>query len=332
MRILENINLKNELSRSYIDCLYGVLLPLNYFDGPSFMLSGMTGMAFKFVAHKNLIPASTETYSLVDSSWRAVDMLGIHSEIYSGVNNSLTFPLYQENTIRRIKESIIKGNGVLTWAPGLMEFGVIIGYDDEDEVFYYKDRIKQFNQVMLYKNFGKTNAVFWICQVVGNRIHKDIRDIYRDSLEVCVDEWEIPYKANPHTRNEFGSGKKAYEYLINALETQEYHEFGACRIINYNILAKNETYLYINEVKNEFPELNTAAGKYRVLNDIYQKIHEIVPEDYQINRIKSCDIPQLIQYFKQAVKVEEEAVWEVKKYLKEILGNRYIDILDVKKF
>ena len=332
MHILENINLKNELSRSYIDCLYGVLTPINYFDGSSFMLSGMTGMAFKFVAHKNLIPASTEVYSVGESSWRAVDMLGIYSEIYSGVNSSLTFPLYQENTLRRIKESIVNRKGVLTWAPGLMEFGVINGYDDEDEVLYYKDRVKQFNQVMLYKNFGKTNAAFWICQIIGDRIDKDIRDIYIDSLEVCIDEWEIPYKANPHTREEFGSGKKAYEYLINALEAQDYHKWGVCKIINYNILSKNETYFYMNKVKDEFPDLSTAANKYKVLNDIYQEIHEIVPEDYQLNRIKNADLPQLIQYFKQALEVEGEAVGEVKEYLKEILGNRYIDILDVKKY
>lgn len=331
-RILGNIVLKNESSRSYVDALYAVLTPAGLFNNAPYMLSGMTGMAFVSVAHKNLIPASVDVYSLRESGWRSLDILGLYSEIYGGVNNSITFPLYQQKAVERVKQSIDAGRGAVVWAPKRMEFGVIYGYDDEDEVLFYKDRYLPGEFVMLYKNLGRTNSVFWMCQVIGDGIDKDIRDIYLDSMEVCVDEWEMPYKAQPHTKREFGSGRKAYEYMINALESRDYNNIGAIRIINCCMLCKNETYKYLKEVKKEMPEIQPAFDKYKELNEIFMSIAGLVPQ-YAPGAIMDIEnIPRLVEYLREAKEAEDQAVGEVKKYLKDILNNRYIDALDVKKF
>jgi len=92
-------------SRSYIDCLYAVLKYKGMFSLPKFMLSGMSGIAFKFVVHKRLLPSSLDMYNWVTENWKAVDTLGIYTETYEGSQLNPTFPLYRKEAIKKIKDS-----------------------------------------------------------------------------------------------------------------------------------------------------------------------------------------------------------------------------------
>lgn len=331
MKILEDIDIRKE-SRPFTDCLYTILTNKGLFDGPKYMLSGMTAMAFVYVAHERLIPPSTEMYTLAATSWEAVDRLGIYSEIYQGMKFNPTFPLYQKKAIERTKESINKGIAALVWAPGITDFGVIYGYDDEDEAFFYKDRFNEDEQILLYNNIGKAEASFWMIQIIGNKINKDIRDIYIESLESAIDYWELIYTPDK-TRKEFGAGRKAHDFLIEALKNDDFHDRGACKIINYKIVAIEEICQYLIEVKKEFPEIENANFYYRELNKVYKQIRKIIPEIiYRNTKIDRKHMPKLIENLEEAKEIEEKAISELKCFLRELLNNRYIDIYDVKKF
>lgn len=334
-RILKDIYIYKE-SRSYIDCLYTVLTSSNKYMGSKYMLSGMTGFAFIFVAHKDLILASTEMYPLKTTALNSMEILGYYTETYDGIKTSPTFPLYQKRAIQRVKESIDDGVAVIAWDMGITDFSVIFGYDDEDEVFFYKDRYQNDEQVLLYKNFGRAGASYWMCQIIGERVNKDIRDIYFESLEFAVDCFETPYIDEIILRREFASGKMAYKYLLEALNGEEFYDLGLGKLLYYNVLSRNEAYLYLNEVKEELPEVYPAYLKYMELNQIYDLIKKLLPdyprpnEEYKIDR-KNV-LPKLIEYCKKAYEVEEEAIGELKHILRERLSNRYIDIYDVKKY
>lgn len=333
-RILKDINLKQE-SRPYIDCLYSVLTSSGRYFGSKYMLSGMTGFAFIFVAHRDLILASTEMYPLRTTAVNAMEILGFYTETYDGIKTSPTFPLYQRRAIQRVKESIDSGIGVIVWDMGITDFSIIIGYDDEDEVFFYKDRCHKDEQVLLYKNFGKPDANYWMCQIIGEKVNKDIRDIYMESLEFAVDCFETPYIDEIILRKEFASGKMAYKYLLDALNNENLYELGAGKILYYNIISRNEAYLYMNEVKEELPELYSAYLKYSELNDIYQHIKKLLPNyprQGEIYRLNRNTLPEIIEYCSRACEVEEQAIGELKQILGERLNNRYVDIYDVKKF
>jgi len=282
-----------------------------------------------------LIIASTEMYGLRTAALKALDMLGYYSEVYSGLKGNLTFPLHQKKAILRVKESIDAGTGVIVWSPGRTDFGVISGYDDEDGVFFYKDRHNRGIQILLYENLGRVEANFWMCQIIGENIEKDIRDIYYDSLEAAIDIWETRYiEENIHSR-ELASGRKAYEYLIDGMKGGSFYDPGVGRLIYFNIVAREEAYRYMEAVKEELPECHTAYLKYKGLYEIYQNIKSILPpcipgQEYRIDRKES--LPQLIEYCSLARQAEEEVVGELKQLLKERLNNRYVDILDVKKF
>jgi len=334
-RTMEGLELIRE-SRPYIDCLYSILTSTGKFKGPKYLLSGMTGFAFIFVAHKNLIPAGTEMYDLRATAWNGLDLLGYYSEIFDGLKTSLTFPLYQKKAIKRVKESIDEGMAVIVWAAGITDFAVIFGYDEEDEVFFYKDRYHREEQVLLYGNLGKAEASYWMCHIIGERIEKDVRDIYLDSLEFAIDWWETPYKNEVTMRRELASGRKAYEYLIDALVKDDFHEYGAGRTIHYNIVSREEAYRYLSDVKEELPEVYPAYCKYKELHEIYHQMKGLIPplyapcQKFRIDRVNQ--LPRLIEYCIEAAQVEEEAVGELKNILQESLNNRYIDLFDVKKF
>lgn len=331
---LEDIELIKE-SRAYIDCLYSVLTAAGKYKGPKYLLSGMTGFAFIFSAHKELIVASTEMYGLRTMALNSLDILGYYTEVYSGLKSWPTFPLHQKRAVIRAKESIDAGMGVIVWAPGITDFGVIFGYDDGDEVFFYKDRHHKDAQILPYNNLGRAEASFWMCQIIGDNVEKDIRDVYLDSLEYAVDIWETPYIDEVIHNRALASGRKAYEYLIGGMRSGDFYELGAAKLIYYNAIAREEAYRYMNDVKEELPESYPAYLKYKELYDIYQRAKSILPpppvpgQPFNLDRGR---LPQLIEYCEEAKEAEEAAVSELKQLLNERLSNRYVDILDVKKF
>jgi hypothetical protein len=170
-------------------------------------------------------------------------------------------------------------------------------------------------------------------QVIGERIEKDIRDIYLDSMECCVDEWDIGDNVSNFSKNEFGCGKRAYDYTIAGLEEGNFNELGAMSILNYAVISKEQTYLYFQEVKNEFEGMEEIAGRYKNVSDIFQGIQEIIPRIIRLDsKIDRTRIPSLINYLKEAKCEEEKAAESLKLFLRETLYNRHIDFYDVKKF
>jgi hypothetical protein len=247
---LSGVKMKRE-ANSYTEALYTVLKKANYYNGPKYRLAGMTGITFKFISLKKLLAPSVYIYSLDTDSWKAVDRLGIYNEVYWGFKNNPTFPLYQKKTIQSVKESIDRDIPVIFWEPAGIGFAVIRGYDEEDEVFFYQDWHHEEDQILLFSNVGKVGAASWLYQIIGESIEKDMRDIYLESLECCVDEWEISDNVSLYAKNEFGCGGRAYDYTIAAFEGDDFSEIGALFILNNAIITKKQASLYFQEIKND---------------------------------------------------------------------------------
>lgn len=309
-RILDNVILERE-SCSYIDCLHSVLAPARLFKGPKFLLSGMTGAAFPFIVNKSLLPISTEISILKGGCGKSLDMLGIYSEVFSGNNYNPAFGLYQDKAVERVKESINRGMGSIFWEPEILEFGVIYGYDDADNVFYYKDRVYGSCQVMLYENLGKSHEPYWMCQIIGEGVYKDIRDIYMESLEDCIYKWERPFSAEGYKDRDFFSGYKAYEHLIKVLDKGSFCEDGMVRIIKNAAISRSEILRYIKEMRIEFPKMAGAVSIYEKLNELYKDISGMTEE----GRMYRIIISRMIELLKQARDLELLFVDNIKNFV-----------------
>jgi len=299
-----DIQIKKQ-SRSYLNSLYAILTAANLFEGPAFMLSGMTGMAFKFTALKNLHSRSINSYGgWVNENWTAVNRLGIYNEASADRLRHRTFPLIQKHAIKHIIESIDRGIAVLYWIP---EFGVIQGYDLEEKVFFYQEAGGFYDskgmygtnhQVLLFDNVCKNFSSIWFYQIFGEKVEKDRKEIYIDSLKSAVHDWHTEYKSE-HA----ASGRKAYETIIHALEEQDYDKRGAEYIHHTYTHSKLEIYQYLNVVAEEFSFLEPVVAMYKDIHEIFKKMS-----------MKESQV----KWWKEAMELENTAMRIIGEGLKEV--------------
>lgn len=159
--------------RSYIDCLHALLSSAGLFRLPKYMLSGMTGMAFKSIIHKRLLPSSLDLYSWQEENWQAVNILGIYNETYTGTPVNVTFPLYQSRMLQKIIASINEGKPAIGWGLDEPVFCLYTGYDEDEEVLFFRNSNSKEDEVLLFSNLGLVSEGYWFVQIVGESVERD---------------------------------------------------------------------------------------------------------------------------------------------------------------
>ncbi len=306
-------------SRSYVDCLYSLLTTAGFFPMPKYMLSGMTGMLFKFVVHKRLLPSSLDMYSWQRENWKAVNMLGIYTETYSGSPMDPTFPLCREQAIRKIITSINEGRAAIGWGHENPRFCLYTGYNEEDRVIFCRDSRSKEEEVLLYDNFGLIDEGDWFLQIIGDKVERDIRDIYRESMEDAVREWHTEYKEMP----EYGAGKRAYQNLLDAFHSRVFNYNGAYYILELYLDSKINISRYMDAVILEIPELTEVTEIYHKLSDIISPLKALELSGKPENDMKY--IPMAAELFQEAMQLEDRAVTRLEKYLENYLHNRRVN-------
>lgn len=287
---LDHIRIRRE-SKSYIDSLYAVLTAAGLFEGPKYMLSGLTGMAFKFAVHERLLPMSVTAYgNWGDEHGPGVDNAGLLTISDGGRTRHPTFRRYQQEAVEATRHSLDRGIGVIYWIP---EFGVIRGYDDEDRVFYAADGWSGEDQIVLYDNFGLNFTGFWYAEWVEERIHVPLETMALESMRLALDDWATPYKTLPNT--DIGAGKLAYHYLAQALRSGDYDADGARYIIDSYLYSRGEIRRYLSDLALLWPQLSDAAG-------LYERIGESF-EGWGLD-----DVPALVRAIEKAEAFEENAM------------------------
>lgn len=310
------INNFSKGARSYVDCLYALLTSAGLFHLPKYMLSGMTGMAFKFVIHRRLLPSSLDLYSWQEENWQAVNSLGIYNETYTGSPMNATFPLYQKNMLHKIISSIDDGKAVIGWEIERPIFCLYTGYNKDEEILFYRNSIGKEEDVLLFDNLGLISEGHWFVQILGDSIENDIRDIFLESLECAVREWNTEYKINPN----YGSGKRAYQNLLDAFQSKDFNIGGAYYILEPYIDIKSEISSYMDEVIKELPGLADVSSLYHKLAATLLPLKQIkLTGNY--NDDLNC-IPEVAKAFWDAMIIEDKAIKELEKYLMNYINNR----------
>ncbi|TMV49978.1 hypothetical protein FE783_10415 [Paenibacillus mesophilus] len=301
--VLHQISMKRE-SKSFTDSLHAILSAAGLFDGPKYILSGLSGMAFKFSVHKRLLPMSVSAYGQWGTEHRpAVDNLGVFTESDGGRTRHPTFRYYREDAVRGVKCSLERGIGVVYWLP---EFGVIHGYDDEDGVFFVQDGRSPESQIVLYENFGINSTPFWYIQLFGDRIHIEQPAMVLESLRLAIHDWDTPHKTLPDT--EMASGKLAYAYLVRGLDSRDYDERGAVYILNSYLYARREIEHYLHDVGEALPGLDEAADIYSELVRTVSPIEGCLVDYNGSKRVNPECIGELRELLLEAESLEEQAI------------------------
>lgn len=313
---LDNIQMKRE-SKSFTDSLYAVLTAANRFEGPKYMLSVLSGMAFKFTVHERLLSMSVSAYGQWGQEHRpAIDNLGVLTEWDGGRTRHPTFSYYQKEAIQWIKHSLDQGVGVIYWIP---EFGVIHGYDDEDQVLFVQDGKSPESTIVLYDNLGVNTTPFWYVQTVGERVAVDKADMVLESLRLAIHDWDTPHKTLPNV--DIASGKLAYDFLIRGLAKGDYDDGGAVYILASYVYSRREIISYLSEVRHLWPELNEAYATYGALSELLTGIESCLDTNNGVRRVQPSYKKSLCELLGKAQSLEHQAVGYFR-----MVSNRYPDL------
>ncbi|MFC0329873.1 hypothetical protein ACFOLF_31875 [Paenibacillus sepulcri] len=287
---LDHLIMKRE-SKSFTDSLHAVLTATNLFTGPKYMLSGYTGMAFKFSVHEQLLPMSVSAYGQwVTEHKPAIDNLGIWTAIDGGRTRHATFSHYRQEAVKWVRESLNRGLGVIYWIP---EFGVIHGYDDEDGIFYVQDGRTDEDRIVLYDNFGLNFTPFWYCQSFGEKVEIPQEDMILESFRLAVYDWETPYKTLPG--REIASGKLAYTFLTEALATGGYDERGAVYILDSYLYSRKEIRDYLHDILGIWHEADVAFSLYDRLVGETAAIENCIVEKRSVDLIAALKTAEMLE-------------------------------------
>lgn len=303
---------------TYIGSVHGALHQAGLWDGEVFQLMGMTGMAFHFIMHETACPSSVTVYDWGVEHFAMMDRIGIHSEILLVLRDPKlnTYQKVQEDALVKVRASIDKGIPVVTWAPtGMLEFGLITGYDDQDKVLFVQDCMNSNPDPLKYENLGISEVPYLFVQVIKDKVAVNPEKIYRDSLEFGVAEWQ----REQHTTPGYASGRKAYANLIGTLERGDYDPFGLA--YNLNVYADSKACIakYLEYVAAQSKELKGLEEAVQLSSQVAQGFKEIVglvpftgPESEPFD---ANNVPAVLDLVRQCLDLEDRAMAEVQRVL-----------------
>jgi hypothetical protein len=319
-KVLQNVNFGMTWT-SYIGSAYAALTGAGMWTGEVWKLMGMTGMAFHFIMHQNINTSSVTVYDWMSEHPAMMDRIGIHSDFYSSWfdSKSSTFELRQKDAIRRIKESIDNGVCAVVWAPTrILEFGVLYGYDDDDGVFNVIDCAGQVADPLLYGNLGKSDVPMLSYQIFKGKAEVDEKQVYLESLRYAASEWNKDFHIEPA----YASGRKAYGYMLKALEDNSFDTFG----LAYNIAvykdSKEGTAKYLEFLSKSagMKGLEKAASLYGQVAERYKSMNELFP--FSGANGSGCiadrnNAPAVLKLARECSELEERALSEIEAVLKQ---------------
>lgn len=307
-------------SYSYIDAMYAVLKHKGWIQCSKAVLAGMTISAFRFTVDRRLTSESTTAYNWIAENFLAADFIGAISSQNAGFSFNATFPLYQKEAVRYIKESIDRNMGVIIWKDA---FVIICGYDDDRQHFYFSDGTSEQLQTLAYESFGRNTTPYWYYQILEERIDIDPMEIYKESYVQAVYKWESHDLMLP--KENYSCGRDAYEAIIHALETGEYDREGAWNVLRCYAAAKQNIADYSHVLQNIWKGSGLVAEHYAKVAAAFQQIRNtIYPGDGK--RIADGQAEKILPYLVQARNAEERAVEAIKVLQRETIGNRFHDI------
>jgi len=304
---------------SYIGSAYGALTGAKLWQGEIWELLGMSGMAFNFIVHETACPSSVTMYEWYNNHFQSMDRIGVFTEavfVYNqpGMN---TYASLKATAIEKIKRSIDAGKAVVVWAPTpILEFGIIRGYDDVEQVFTVIDCANENPDPLLYDNLGKSEVPCLYLQYFLDAVPVDKERIFRESLNSAVYQWQQPQMAA-----KYGNGKAAYDNLVNTLEAANYNEFGLSYLINVYADTKRSIVLYMDHISRVSGTLQKTAAQaalYKKVADHFGVMCQITPfQGPGAANIDKARIPEMIKLVKECRELESEAIRALDDLLKE---------------
>lgn len=289
---IENVTLEPTWT-SYIAALGGVLKSCGYYKDNIDSLMGDTGMAWHFIVHNKTCASSVTVYDWCNTHRDMHNRIGIESKIVCVMDfaGNIDSDNIQKQSIKEIKESIDRGFCVLTWAPSpILEFGIITGYDDEDEIFYISNVTGSETDPLLFKNLGLSNVPILYYEILIGK--KDIKTNLKSSLDFAAKQWKSEY----HVSADYKTGNLGYKTLTNSLNKRTYDLNGLSYIIAVYQNSKKSIVKFLEE-RITSAEGSKVVENYQKVEAKFSEVKDIIPFPFtgELSEKKSKRIAELME-------------------------------------
>lgn len=145
---------------------------------------GLTGQAFRLTVEEESIDATGPMMYFWESKFReGLLNLGLESE-HAGDGGAPPTPFMLNKGIAHIRKSIRSGMPAIGWDLFAPEFGIVYGYDDEEQLLYAED--VQAQKTIPYDRFGRgiSGGLFVLAVTGEERI--DEWEAYRNALDMAI--------------------------------------------------------------------------------------------------------------------------------------------------
>ena len=301
---IDSVRLGNTRS-SWLGSAEAALRAPGWFAGDTTDLMGQTGFAFHFHINPGVCPSSATDFPWTDLPVYALDLLGVDNEAFQVTQGLLNEPAMRARAVERIRNSIDRGVPALIWAPTrVLEFGVVNGYDDEDQVFdvlaYGPPGAKA--DPLLYDNLGRGEVPILFYQLLYSRREVDPVESQRRALELAVQLWKP-------TDNHPGRGKAGYPVLLEALRREDFVPFGLAYTMAVYSDAKRHAHDYLERLvrSQALPDLEPARDAYAQAADALPRVSELLPFHGPASKVDSRVLPEVISLVARGAEQEDTA-------------------------
>ncbi len=309
---------------SYVGAVHGALTAAGLTERDFTDLMGLTGMAFHLIMHEECCPSSVTMYPWTEEHLTALDRIGVLSEAWTVMPDSVTYEAARRRATLNIKASLDSGLPVILWGVDTAEFGVVHGYDDGDGVFLVDGCWRMGTRgtpsnPILYENVGRSCHVpILFYQNPVERVAFDEGRAYRESLLYYAQHMSSPAHFGPA----YKGGLSAYDNWLRALEGGKFIPFG----VRYNgtvyAESKDAAAAYVARLaENWDPALRPTAKTFAQVAAVYAEMMRVLghsPAEGKVDLgapVTDRQVADLTPLVRQAKLLEGTAVRQVQEFL-----------------
>lgn len=271
---------------------------------------GVTGIAAQFAIDTHCSALPITDYDWLTEHPRFLERVGVRTHIYHASPDDLTYEYKQGQAINAVKEALNQSRAVVVWGIDTGEFGIIVGFDDEDGVFFTKG-IGSINtgssMPVLYKNLGKTfvGAPVLHVEIPDSFRTIDWKQAYYHSLKLYAESM-----TRVCDRTDRAYGIDGYDLLISCLKNDRCDSFGLRYCMGVYYERKDAMLLYLREIRDVLfnPAIDDIINEFERVAELYRKlIFDVLAQGtngwnhlwHEVNREKYPEIIQIVEKIKE---------------------------------